>query len=195
MRTTARAAGITFLVYIAAGVTLTAVPVGPVPRAFLAFAVAFSALTLGVTLWRITRDEDPELALLAMACRVAEGVIGAAPLSAQYAVRTGGAVGEQSAVLVRAAGALNITVTATFFAVGSALFAYLLLRGRLVPAPLASLGVAASVLLVVCLPVQLGGALPSVVGIVMWLPMLVFELWLAVWLIVRGVAVRAPTVS
>lgn len=43
-------------------------------------------------------------------------------------------------------------IGATFFAVGSTIFSYLLLRGRLVPVPLAWLGVLASVLLVVGLP-------------------------------------------
>src|SRR5690348_14701727 len=145
VRTTARTAGMTFLVYIAAGVTLMAVPVGPVPRAFLSFVVAFSALTLGVTLWGITREEDPELALLAMACRVSEGIIGAMFLSSQYAVRAGGAASETARAFLRAAGALNVTVTAMFFAVGSTLFACLLLRGRFVPSSLAWLGVVASV--------------------------------------------------
>src|ERR1700692_2079756 len=35
---------------------------------------AFSAFVLGVTLYGITRDEDHELAMLALVCRVAEGV-------------------------------------------------------------------------------------------------------------------------
>ena len=34
----------------------------------------FSALVLAVTLYGITRDEDHELAMLAMVCRLAEGV-------------------------------------------------------------------------------------------------------------------------
>ena len=40
----------------------------------------FCALVLAVTLYAITRDADPDLALLAMVCRVAEGVIGAVAL-------------------------------------------------------------------------------------------------------------------
>ena len=36
----------------------------------------FSALVLAVTLYGITRDEDHELAMLALACRVAEGILG-----------------------------------------------------------------------------------------------------------------------
>jgi hypothetical protein len=35
-----------------------------------------SSLVLGVTLYAITRDEDHDLALLGLVCRVAEGVLG-----------------------------------------------------------------------------------------------------------------------
>lgn len=80
------------------------------------------------------------------------------------------------------------TISATFFAVGSTLFLYLMLRGRLVPAALAWLGVAASVLLVAVLPVQLGDFLKGTVTLYVWLPMLLFEVALALWLIFKGVA-------
>lgn len=46
----------------------------------------------------------------------------------------------------------NTIISAT--AVGSTLFSYLFLRGRLIPVPLAWIGVAASVVLVVGLPLQ-----------------------------------------
>jgi hypothetical protein len=83
---------------------------------------------------------------------------------------------------------------AIFFAVGSTLFCWLLVRGRLIPTPLAWFGVLASVLLVVILPLQLAGLLggptswsASVTWLV-WLPMLVFEVMLALWLLIKGVA-------
>jgi hypothetical protein len=79
-------------------------------------------------------------------------------------------------------------VGATFFSVGSALFAWLLLRGRLIPAALAWVGVIASVLLVVGLPLQFAGVLPGSVVQFLWLPMAAFEIPLALWLIVKGVA-------
>lgn len=77
-------------------------------------------------------------------------------------------------------------VGATFFAVGSTPFCWLLLRGRSVPVPLAWLGVAASVLLVGALPLQLARALPAIVAQIMWVPMLAFEVPVAIWLIVKG---------
>jgi hypothetical protein len=74
-----------------------------------------------------------------------------------------------------------------FFAVGSTCFTYLLLRGRMIPVALAWLGVIASVLLVVCLPLQLAGSLPNSMKMIIFLPMLVFEVTLAVWFFVKGV--------
>ena len=79
------------------------------------------------------------------------------------------------------------TIGATFFGVGSALFSWLLLRGRMVPVPLAWLGVFASVLLVVSLPLQLAGILRGPVTQLLWLPMLAFEVPLGLWLLVQGV--------
>ncbi len=46
----------------------------------------FCALVLAVTLYAITRDEDRDLAMLGMICRVAEGVIGALSVPKMLAV-------------------------------------------------------------------------------------------------------------
>jgi hypothetical protein len=160
--TNARLAGVTFLVYIVAGVATLALGSRSHAADALTLVTSLSALVLGVTLYSITRHEDPDLALLALVCRVVESVPGhAGP---------------------------------TFFAVGSTLFCWLLLRGRMIPVSLAWLGVVASGLLVVILPLQragfFAGAVSWFAGVTwfMWLPMLVFELTLAAWLIVKGVA-------
>jgi hypothetical protein len=86
----------------------------------------------------------------------------------------------------------NTIIAATFFAVGSALFSYLFLRGRIIPVQLAWLGVVASVLLVVGLPLQLAGFLSGPITSLMWVPMALFEVPLALWLLIRGVATPAP---
>jgi hypothetical protein len=52
-------------------------------------------------------------------------------------------------------------------------------------------GVLASVLLVVALPVQLAGFLPASLAWPIWMPMLVFEVTLAFWLLIKGVAMPA----
>jgi hypothetical protein len=81
-----------------------------------------------------------------------------------------------------------------FFAVGSVAFSYLLLRGRLVPLPLAWLGVLASVLLVVGLPLEYTGLLERPFTWLLWMPMLAFEMPLGLWLLIRGVETPAPRV-
>src|SRR4051812_15576793 len=76
---------------------------------------------------------------------------------------------------------------AWLFSLGSACFCWLLWRGRMVPAPLAILGVIASIVLVFVLPLELAGFIrPSFWAV--WMPMLVFELTFAGWLLVKGVA-------
>ena len=84
-------------------------------------------------------------------------------------------------------------VGAPFFAVGSTIFSVLLLRGGIVPAGLAWIGLLASVLLVVCLPLQIAGFIKGALSTIMWLPMLAFEVPLAVWLIVKGAAAPRGT--
>lgn len=163
-RTNARIAGVVFLFYIAAGMTSMALAHNKQARDVLTLFTSLSALVLGVTLYSITRDEDADIALLALTCRVVEALPGEG---------------------------------AFFFAVGSTLFSWLLLRGRMIPAAIARLGVFASALLVVILPLQRAGLLGGLGGWsskltwMMWLPCLVFELALAGWLLTKGVAAPA----
>ncbi len=213
--TNARIAGLTFLVYIAAGITsmvvsrratgggliaerlaaiaghATAVGI----LVLLGFVQAFSALVLGVTLWAITRDEDNDVAMLGLTCRVGEGIIGGLSIPGILAVfslatSTGTEAPATAAAQTLATYLLrtDVALPATFFAVGSTFFSWLLLRGRMIPITLAWLGVAASVLLVVCLPLTLAGFLDGPIVTLMWLPMLAFEVPLALWLITKGVA-------
>lgn len=79
-----------------------------------------------------------------------------------------------------------------FFAVGSLLFCWLLLRGRMIPTAMAWLGIIASALLVIILPLQLAGALTGTgwsdsITWFVWLPMLVFEVTFSILLFVKGV--------
>src|SRR6266852_5402521 len=126
--TNARLAGFAFLFYFAAGVASLVLAGRPHATDVLSLLTSFAALVLGVTLYAITREQDPDLAMLGLICRVVEGTPG----------HGGGAI---------------------FFAVGSTLFSWLLLRGRMIPVALAWLGVLASALLVVILPAQLAGFL------------------------------------
>jgi hypothetical protein len=217
--TSARIAGFTFLFYIAAGITSLVLFGGATGGEGIAAKLAgiaqhasqvritvvldllqcFSALVLAVTLYAITREQDPDLAMLALTCRVGEGVIGAigipSTLGLLWLATAPGASAPDTAAAHSLGGYLlrgNVALTATFFAVGSTLFSYLLLRGRMIPIPLAWLGVAASVLLVAGLPLQLAGFLRGPVTSLMWLPMLAFEVPLALWLLIKGVLIPAP---
>jgi hypothetical protein len=91
----------------------------------------FAALVLAVTLYAITREQDPDLAMLALTCRVGEGLIGATSIPSTPALL------------------------------------WLATAGR-AEAPFTSL---------------------------MWLPMLAFEVPLALWLLIKGVAVPVRTRS
>ena len=155
----------------------------------------FSALVLAVTLYAITREVDADLAMLALTCRVAEGVISGISIPETLgllwlATATGvnapdpGAAHALGAYLLKG----DMAVTATFFAVGSTLFSYLFLRGRMIPVALAWLGVLASVLLVVGLPLQIAGILRGPITQLIYLPMLAFEIPLGLWLLIKGVA-------
>jgi hypothetical protein len=212
--TNARIAGVTFLVYIAAGITSMilfgratggegiAEKLSGLARhvmdvrvvVLLGVVQCFAALVLAVTLYAITREQDPDLAMFGLVCRVGEGVIvGLSNESTLGALRLATATGADAAgagayALGRYLLGGEVALTATFFAVGSTVFAFLLLRGRMIPAALAWLGVGASVLLVAVLPLQLAGFLAGPITMVVWLPMLVFEVALAVWFLAKGVA-------
>ena len=163
---------------------------------------SFCALVLGVTLWALTREQDPDLAMLALACRVCEGLSGAlgvqrtmsllwlADPAARNAPGTAGAPLAAWLLSGRGSG-----VGAIFFAVGSLLFAWLLLRGRMIPAPLACLGVLTSAAAVVALPLEFVELIPSRWIWYVWLPLAAFEIPLALWLLFKGVAAPARSAA
>jgi hypothetical protein len=213
----ARIAGYAFIIYIAAGVlsmvlasrsrsgegiaaklasmsehsTATGIAV------LLTFVMAFAAFWLGVSLYALTRDEDPDLAMMGMISRVAEGVVGISLPSTVIlfwlATATGpmapDAAGAQSigAFLLRLETATSL-IAATLFAVGSTLFCWLLLRGRMIPVPLAWLGLVGSVILMIALPIQLAGFFSGMATQLMWIPVALFEIAVAPWLIIKGAA-------
>jgi hypothetical protein len=164
-RSNARIAGATLLVYFVAGIASLVLAGRAHATDVLSLLTSFCALVLGVTLYAITREQDSDLAMLGLTCRVIEAIPGEGTI---------------------------------YFAVGNTLFAWLLLRGRMIPIALAWLGVLAGALLVVMLLVQraglFGGSVnwSSPVTWLMFLPMLVFELALALWLLIKGVAMPTP---
>ena len=212
--TNARVAGVAYLLYIAvafpsmllsgrasAGENMTAKLASMAQHAgdvrlaaILGLLGCMCALVLAVTLYAVTRDEDRDIAMLGFACRVAEGITGAVGIPATLALLSlaiAGSANTANLDAAQAVGALVLrqssAVGAWFFAVGSAAFCWLLLRGRLIPAPLAWLGVFASVLLVIALPLQIGALMPTRLMELVWLPMAAFEIPVAIWFIAKGV--------
>ena len=157
---------------------------------------------LAVTLYGITRDEDHELAMLALVCRVAEGVLGTLSIPSYlglvWLAKAGVGPGAPEISTTNALRTFllmpvpSVPLGTIFFAVGSTIFSYLLLRGRMVPVSIAWMGVFASGLLAVALPLQLAG-FPTgpLTGYYQWLPALVFQTILALWLLIKGVATPA----
>ena len=222
--TSARIAGITFLFYIATGV-LGMVMFGRAASGsgiterlasiaqhltevrvvfLLALLQAFSAMVLAVTLYAITRDQDHDLAMAGLIFRVGEGLIGVAiptSLGLLWLATATGAnapdAGETRALgdFLLQLGAWKTSLSAIFFAVGSAFFSWLLLRGRMIPITLAWLGIVASVLLIVGLPLQGAGFLAGPITSLMWIPMALFEVPLAFWLLIKGVRPTVPRQS
>ena len=213
--TNARIAGATFLAYIAvafpamvlsskatAGTTIPARLAGiaqhtATMRATIVLDLlsCLCALVLAATLYGITRDEDRELAMLAFACRVGEGLLAAFPFATVGLIwlATKAPAAEDASRNALAAFLFGIEGTqgrsaSVLFAVGSTLFSFLLLRGRMIPAALGWLGLLGSALLVVLLPLELAGFVAGGFVQIAWIPMAVFELTLAGWLLVKGVA-------
>ncbi len=214
--TNARVAGSAFLLYIAVGITQMLVFGGATAgqgtaakltnmvqhatdlRINIIFGLftCFLALVLGVTQYSITREQDPELAMLSLVCRVGEGVIGAVFIPVTLGLLSLAAATEANppnVLAVQALGALILNarslypiIGAIFFAIGSTFFSLLLLRGRMIPSALAWLGVFSSIVLVVGLPLQLVGVVQGAVPMLMWLPMAAFEIPLGLWLLIKG---------
>ena len=216
-RASARVAGAMFLAYIVVGVAELLAGRGATSgdtaaarlasiaqhatrlriEVVLGIVICFVALTLAVSLYGITRDEDQELAVLGLAFRAGEAVLGLLSTvatvgllslaSGRRIVTTSPGVDAVAAFLLDVK-RTSPTITATLFAIGSTIFSWLLLRGRAIPVALAWLGVIASVLLVVVLPLQLAGVFRGPIAQIPWIPMAAFEIALAFWLLIKGVA-------
>src|SRR3954468_8054081 len=140
------------------------------PAAPLAtYAQNASAVILALTLFVVTRVEQPVVAALGMTFRLAEGALG------------------PTLDLTGITLSRPTLIAATLFAIGITLFCWLLLRGRMLPRALAWTGVMASVILAVGLPLQLAGRLGAPLTLLMWMPMLAFEVPGGLWLLGNGV--------
>ena len=217
LRTTAKVAGFAFLFYIAAGfgneffharatdaqgtAAVLARLAGHVTdlRLTVLFKLAevLSAFVLAATLYGLTREQDHEWAMLGLVCRAAEGAI----LAVSIRINVGllwlmdARPGMDSATTHAVATTLlmpNPPVSAVFFAMGSTIFAALMLRGRIIPVALAWLGVVSSALLAIGVPLQLAGWAPGRLVGVLWVLALVYAVAIGFWLLVKGVNSPRP---
>jgi hypothetical protein len=159
---------------------------------------SFCALILAVTLYRITCEEDADIAMFGMICRVAEGIAGGGLMPALglmwLATTTGPDMPDRLSANTLAGFLFKVQdwdliVASTFFAVGSTAFAYLFVRGRIIPAPLAWLGFLGSAVLAIGLVLQLAGVVTAAVINIMFIPLALFEIPLGFWLLFKGAQV------
>ena len=168
-KTNARLAGFMFLLYIVTGIASmvlfgqatsgaegTAATLASLAQhallvrltAVLTLLTFFIAVVLAVALYALTRDVDRDLAMLALCCRVSEGVLNAiyafVPLGLLWLATADAELGVPDAATANALGALLLKVPGwgmiiggTVFAVGSTIYSYLFLRARSIPVPLA----------------------------------------------------------
>jgi hypothetical protein len=167
----------------------------------LALLTIFEALILAIALYMLTRDENGDLALFALTCRVVEGALNAIPAIAllallSVALQASTATGSEASNLNLLGSFLlklqgwTVIVSAPVFGVGSALYYFLFARARSIPVPLAYFGVISSALLVVAIPLEGMQLIKGAMTFYVWLPSLLFELIFAPWLIIKGVAAR-----
>jgi hypothetical protein len=165
-----------------------------------------STLILAAALYAVTKHQDRNLAILALSCRAVEaglyaiGIISALTLLSLSERTTTASTAEPTAAyipgdIVSDVNAWGTNVGAAFFAVGSLLYSYLLLKARSIPVALSVFGVIASLILIVGVPLQTASGQATAQGTpaVIWIPMIIFEISTGLWLLVRGA--NAPKVE
>jgi hypothetical protein len=147
-----------------------------------------SALLLGFALYATLRPVDKLLAQLAMYWRIAESVIGAvgmifsfaalsAYISAQPAERA-----QSILELTHSVGWGTYNISALCFSIGSAIFFYLFLKSRYIPAWLSGFGVFASVVVtVICFGTLIFPEYRATFNYG-WIPMAIAEIGTGFWL-------------
>lgn len=164
-------------------------------NAALILLTGFDAFVLAVAIYALTRDYDRDLALIALVCRIAEGVANVSGATNTMRLlwvatsATNAAPADAAARYALGDYLLNAgggPIGATFI-VASTIYSYIFLRSRTIPAALAWLGLIASLLLVINIPLELASISRGPLGWLMWMPMLAFEVTLGVWLLIKGV--------
>jgi hypothetical protein len=152
------------------------------------------ALVLAVTLYRLVKAVNPTLALLAMIFRAGEGLLGTFPILTKLELmhlattppvdpaNTAGYLAAAKELLHRP----DDGFSQFFFVGGGFLFACLFLRGRLIPRWLAWIGVVTIGAQVIFVPLHIATMVPGSFVNWGWMAILVYEMPLGIWLIVKG---------
>lgn len=156
-------------------------------------------------LYVLLRPVDRNLALLAVLLRLCENaILCAATASSLVALRLLSGADDLKALepgqlhslatLVISAQGLGMSVGFILLGLGSAIFAYLLLKSRYIPKVLAAWGIFASlVLALVTLANIVFPRVGDVMGMAYMMPMGLYEVGLGLWLLIKGV--QAPIVE
>jgi hypothetical protein len=169
--------------------------------AFLEVLLAIANIGTAVTLFPVIKRQSESLALGYVAARIVESaviVIGIASVLAVVAMRRdlAASAGADAATLVVAGKALVALHQGTFL-LGPAFCAaienglilgYLMYRSRLVPRPMAVLGLAGGTLAFCAATAELFGLFPQVSGpsFILTLPEALWEASLGIWLVAKG---------
>ena len=152
------------------------------------------AIVLAVTLYQLVKTVNPTIALLAMFFSVGEGLTGFLPLLSKLeltrlATMPYSSLTDQSNALAFGNELLNRPddgFSQFCFVLGGSLFAVLFLQGRLIPRWLAWIGVTTIGLQLICVPLHIAAMVSNRVVNFLWLPILLYEVPLGIWLIAKG---------
>lgn len=150
------------------------------------------ALGLAVTLYRLTSGVDKTLAMIAMLFRAGEGLLGTSAITSKLQLMQLATTAQDHAANATLLGGYVFnkpdTVFSEFcFVIGGTLFAYLFLRGKLIPLLLAWIGVITIGAQAVCVSLQIAGFLSESVVDKIWFLIMIYEIPLGIWLIVKGI--------
>jgi uncharacterized protein DUF4386 len=167
----------------------------------LSMVASITTLVLAAMLYAMVAHQDRNLAILALSCRAVEAGLYASGMLNTLALLSlsRSSSNDVSSVhvlgdLLRSVNSMSTNIGATFFAAGSTLYCYLLLKARSIPVPLATIGLVGSLIILVGIPLQtaLGRRTFAGASAVIWAPIAVFEVTTGVWLLVKGTRVSAP---
>ena len=159
---------------------------------------ATAVLAIGFLMFPVLKQHNEQLAVGYLAIRSVEAVVCSiiviGPLALLTLSREYGQAGAAEAAYLQAAGALGIAERARvaglliplFFSLGAMLFYTLLYRSRLLPRFISVWGFIGAALILIINIANLGAELGLGVSLVFVLPIILNEIFLGIWLIVRG---------